>query len=218
LCEHALADALKSYCSSPSIRVTTDAEALLDTFFAGCDGIVLIAGTGSICVGARRIGAKRVTARAGGWGSYLDSGCGFRLGLWVLEAALKSLDGGGDATLAVEILCRQYGLKLGQVPEHFLPVRRERVADLARIAIEAACRGDRPACGLVRQAITDLVDLVLAVEGRLGLVRPFDLLISGGLFENRYMRSSFKRVLRRRLPSASILEIAEPLPLLLCRR
>ncbi len=210
-CTKTLKAVLKPHCSRLCLRVTSDAEALLDRCFAKRDGIVLIAGTGSICLGTKRIGKRRVTARAGGRGSYLDGGCGFQLGLGVLEAALKALEGRGERTLMVDLLCRQHGLEIDRIPERFLPVSREQAADLAHIAVGAAAGGDPVARRLVRRAVTDLVDLAQAVAGRLGLVSSFDLAVSGGLFENAYLRSSFKRMLKRRLPSASLTRIADPL-------
>lgn len=214
-CTSALRALLRPRCSGLRLMVTSDAEALLDRFFARSDGVVLIAGTGSICLGTKRIGRKRATARAGGWGSYLDEGCGFRLGLGVLGAALKALDGRGERTLVVDLLCRQYGLELEQVPEHFLPVRRERVADLAPVALQASAQGDHASRRLVREVVSGLVDMVRVVAAGLGLVRPFDLAVSGGLFENPYLGSSFKRMLKRRVPSASIIQVTDPLACLI---
>lgn len=214
-CRDILRVVLKSRCSNLHIEVTSDAEALLECFFARRDGIVLVAGTGSICLGVKHARRGRVLARAGGWGSYLDKGCGFRLGLGVLDVALKSLEGRGDRTPAVELLCKRYGLDLDEIPGHFLPVRREIVADLARIAFEASGRGDALARRLIKDAIGDLVHMTLTVADNLRLRRSFDLVISGGLFRHHLFLASFKRKLRRKVPSTSFVDVADPLACIL---
>jgi N-acetylglucosamine kinase-like BadF-type ATPase len=215
LCKDTIKAILRPRCSRLYLTVTSDAEALLEHFFAERDGMVLIAGTGSICLGVKHAGRVRVTARAGGWGSYFDSGCGFQLGLAVLQAALRRVDGRGDKSLMVDLLCRRSGLEIDRIPEQYLPVSRERVASLALIAVEAASLGDPAARKLVLEACKNLADLPQAVAGRLGLASSLELAISGGLFEDRYFRNSFRRILRRRLPSASIVQVTDPLACLI---
>jgi N-acetylglucosamine kinase-like BadF-type ATPase len=199
------------------LEITSDAEALLELFFALRNGIVLIAGTGSICLGVRHTRRGPVVSRVGGWGSYLDQGCGFRLGLGALSAALRALDGRGEATPMTHLLCDRYGLTLDQVPGHFLPIRREQVADLARVAVEASSRGDPAAKKLVRRTVADLVEMVEAVAGKLGLVDGFRLVLSGGLFETARISRPFKRILKRRLPTASLIQVSDPLACLIHR-
>jgi len=169
-CSSVLRAILKPRSTRLRLKVTSDAGALLERFFARRDGIVLIAGTGSICLGAKHVGKRRATARAGGWGSYLDEGCGFKLGLGVLGA---------------------------------------------RVVLEASSRGDPYARQLVRKAVAELVAMARTVAARLGLMGSFDLAVSGGLFENPRILGSFKRALKRRLPSASVIHVADPLACLL---
>ena len=208
---HALRKVLKPHCSHLRLKVTSDAEALLERFFARGTGVVLIAGTGSICLGVSHAWGSSRTARVGGWGSFLDKGCGFSLGLGVLDAALGALDGKGPPTLAVDLLCASHGLKLDQVPDRFLPLRRGVVAELARVALAASERGDPGARRLVRQAVSDLVEMVRAVAVRLGLAGTFELAVSGGLFDNPRFSKSFGRLLKRKMASASVIHVADPL-------
>jgi N-acetylglucosamine kinase-like BadF-type ATPase len=215
MCLSALSEILKPLCSRLRLEVITDAEALLEGYFARRDGIVLIAGTGSICLGVRHTRGGGVTARAGGWGSYHDRGSGFRLGLRVLDAALEELDGRTQGTRVVRMLCRRYGMDLKAIPHHFLPVSRERIADLAGVALQAAEHGDPRAQRWARWAIHDLVDLTLAVRHRLGLRRGHEVLISGGLFRSRWFSTSFRRALKRKLPSASAVAVEDPLAFIL---
>jgi N-acetylglucosamine kinase-like BadF-type ATPase len=211
ICRSTLRAVLEPRSSKLDLKVTSDAEAMLECFFARRDGIVLIAGTGSICLGIRHARHGRVTARAGGWGSQLDRGCGFRLGSGVLDAALRAIDGTGQITAAVDLVCRRYHLALDEVPRYFLPVGRNTLADLAPIALEASALGDRTARRSVTAAARDLAEMALAVSGRIGLKGGFDLVISGGLFKHRAFRNTFRRILKRKLPSARIYAASDPL-------
>ena len=63
----------------------------------GREGAVLIAGTGSICIGRNASGR---THRSGGLGYLIgDEGSGYWIGLKILSAAARSLDGRGPETL-----------------------------------------------------------------------------------------------------------------------
>jgi N-acetylglucosamine kinase-like BadF-type ATPase len=217
LCLRELKAILEPRCLRLHLVVTTDAEALLDRFFDQREGIVVIAGTGSICMGVRHYGRGRVTARAGGWDADLDRGCGFRLGLGVLAAVLETLEGRGERTLMVDLLCRQYGLALTGIPAYFLPVGRAKVAELARIALEASERGDGRARKLVREEAGELVEMTLAVARKLDLKPRTSIALSGGLFKNRRFLQLFKRRLKRHLPSACVISVADPLACILPR-
>jgi N-acetylglucosamine kinase-like BadF-type ATPase len=215
LCAAALKAILKPRVKRFSLKVTSDAEALLDRFFYQRDGVVLIAGTGSICLGARHTGNRRVTARAGGRGFDLDQGSGFSLGLGLLDTAIGALEGRVDGAYAVDLLCERYGLRPDEIRRRFLPVRRDQVAALARIALEASSRGYPLPRRLVREAVAALAGMVRAVADRLGLDTSPDVVIAGGLFENPHFRGAFERALRRSLPSASLTRVEDPLACLI---
>lgn len=200
-----------------NLRVMSDAEALLGCFFNRRSGVVVIAGTGSVCLGVKHTRKDRLKVRAGGWGSYLDRGSGSRLGLRILEEALRTLDGGEKRSSTFDLLLRRYGMDPGDIPGRFLPPIREEVASLAGLVFEASERGDRLAGRWVREAVSDLVDMTLAVAGRLRLGRKPLVVVSGGLFENPGFSAAFKRVLEHRLGSVSIRPVADPLACMLLR-
>jgi N-acetylglucosamine kinase-like BadF-type ATPase len=206
---------LSGYTSRLRTRVLSDADALVRCCLAEKSGIALIAGTGRICGGYRRGAGRTTTIRVGGWGSYLDDGSGFRIGLDVLMAALRSLDGRSRSGIMTEILCRRYGISVGQIPIRFLPPARDRVAALAGIALEAYALGDRSARATVRGAAADLVDMVLATRSGAGLGKRFEIFLSGGLFLSVVMRRLVKRRLRSALPGVTFHHITDILPQLL---
>ena len=80
------------------VLVVNDALVALEAGAGDGPGIVLIAGTGSICYGRNEEGQA---ARAGGWGYMLgDEGSGWWIGRRALSAVMRQFDGRGPATLA----------------------------------------------------------------------------------------------------------------------
>jgi N-acetylglucosamine kinase-like BadF-type ATPase len=188
---------------------------MMKCFLEKHDGIILIAGTGSVCAGRKYRRGRMKAARVGGWGGYLDRGSGFRMGFDVLEAALRAHGGVEPVNGTVKLLCERYGIKLERVPRVFLPPKRDRVAGLARIALEAYSMGDPFARITVREAARDLMDMVLAVKTKAGLGKRFRIVVSGGMFSDPAVARLFRGRIRRALPHARLHHVTNSLiPLL----
>src|SRR5207302_4816203 len=87
---------------TPNLIVTNDAVIALAGATASGQGIIAIAGTGSIAFGRNASGR---TARAGGWGYIFgDEGSGFDIVRQALRAALRMEEGWGPATRLREVL------------------------------------------------------------------------------------------------------------------
>lgn len=158
------------------------------------DGVVLIAGTGSIAMGWR---ATR-EAIAGGWDYVMgDQGSAFWVGSEVLKATCRELDGRGSKTRFLtsmvlsrwkikkdsDLLRRVYGENLV-----------ETVASLAAVADKAAGRGDRVARDILRRAGEELALMVLTVVKKLRFQKQkFPLVLIGGMFNSRIVMSEVQR-------------------------
>ena len=71
------------------------------------EGLVVIAGTGSICFGKNAAGQ---TARSGGFGHLIDDGgSGYAIGRDVLSAAVRSMDGRVAGSGILQEVCDQLG-------------------------------------------------------------------------------------------------------------
>jgi N-acetylglucosamine kinase-like BadF-type ATPase len=90
------------------IQVCTDADIALYGATDGAPGLVVIAGTGSICCG---INARRKRFCAGGWGPIAgDEGGGAWLARRALRAVAYAFDGRGPKTALTDLACAyQYG-------------------------------------------------------------------------------------------------------------
>lgn len=167
------------------VLVINDALAAL-VAGAGDDGpgIVLIAGTGSICYGRNEAG---LAARAGGWGYILgDEGSGWWIGREALSAVMRAGDGRGPATLLTAGVLEHFAFD--QISDlvhevYYRDTRRRAVAGLSGVVQGATDAGDVVARQILSDAADELVLAVRSVATRLemrGL--QFPLVLSGSLF------------------------------------
>ena len=124
------------------------------------DGIVLVAGTGSIGFGVR--GERE--ERCGGWGFQVgDEGSGWWIGRRLLGAFGRESDGRAPRGAVHDVLMRE--LRLGEEYDVIGYARdelgddRTKVAALGRLAAEAARLGDPEALAIYRDAAAELADL-----------------------------------------------------------
>ena len=152
---------------------------------ACADGISVIAGTGSMAYGE----VKGQRARAGGWGElFSDEGSAY----WIARAGLALFSRMSDgraprgplhALMRARLALRD-DLDLCQVVYGDLKGERSKVAALSRLVSEAAAQGDAQAAAIIESAAVEVVALVDAVRGQLGVDPGTQVAVSysGGLF------------------------------------
>lgn len=152
--------------------VITDAEIALFATTLGKPGIVVIAGTGSVCLGKN---AKGKMAIAGGWGPLAgDEGGGVGIAQTALHAVAKASDGRGIATV-LSARASEYFRASG--PENLIvaiyspQVDNTRIAGFAKFVVEAAHEGDAVATTILQEAGSELGLAACAVIDQLGLRR-----------------------------------------------
>ena len=188
------------------VQVEHDALAALVGGLGRRRGIALIAGTGMIAYGEDGQGQQ---ARAGGWGTLLDQGSGYALGLAALRAISMAADGRDHPIRLAERLLT--GLKIttpAEIPNWLYAPERS-VADIAALApqvLAEAARGDMIAVGLAAQGAEALAEATDAVARRLGLWgEPFSLVLSGGLLtSNDFYRRLVAQAIQSRIPGSQL--------------
>jgi N-acetylglucosamine kinase-like BadF-type ATPase len=173
--------------------VTTDAVTALAGATAGGQGVITIAGTGSIAFGRNAQGS---TARAGGWGYIFgDEGGAFDLVRQSLRAALRMEEGWGPPTALRGVLLEATGSASSNEMLHRFYTDewpRSRVATLARRVDEAAVDGDAVALEIVNRAAMELAMLAASVRGQLwDAGDAVDIAYIGGVFESSILRERF---------------------------
>jgi N-acetylglucosamine kinase-like BadF-type ATPase len=133
---------------------------------------VVIAGTGSICLGRNE---KGETAISGGWGPLAgDEGGGVGIAQAALHAIAKASDGRGRPT-ALSDRAAEYFRASG--PENLIvaiyspQIDNSRIAGFARFVVETALAGDTTAKEILEDAGRELGLAACAVIKKLGLER-----------------------------------------------
>jgi N-acetylglucosamine kinase-like BadF-type ATPase len=177
---------LKAVFPDIPVKVKTDADVALEGAFAGDAGIVLVAGTGSICFGRNPAGQS---ARAGGWGHLLgDEGSATWVVLEALKAALQVHDGrlpGGDLknVLASNLGVQDISEIVPQIYRGKLSVPK--IAGLAKVVFDLS-EDDHVARQIVLRAARELGRLVVAVARKLQMENnTVKVALVGGVFNNK---------------------------------
>lgn len=150
--------------------VTTDADIALYGTTLGKAGLVVIAGTGSVCIGVDDNGEKFI---AGGWGPVAgDEGGGRGIAGEALHAVAKASDGRGELTKLSEQAKDYFRASnvenlIGAI---YAPqMDNSRIAGFARLVVETAQDGDKVAIEILRDAGHELGIAAAAVLKKLGL-------------------------------------------------
>jgi N-acetylglucosamine kinase-like BadF-type ATPase len=174
--------------------VTHDAAIALAGATESGQGIVVIAGTGSIVYGRN---AEGRTARAGGWGYVFgDEGGAFDIVRQAVRAALRMEEGWGPNTALRGAILEAVGAHDANAALHSLYTDqwpRSRTAKLAPLVDEAAGNGDAVALQIMNDAAMHLSLLAAAVRAQLwGKQAQVEIAYIGGVFESQRLLERFR--------------------------
>jgi N-acetylglucosamine kinase len=187
-------DILASILRTDRLLVTNDAVIALAGATANGQGIIVIAGTGSIALGRN---AEDRIARAGGWGYIFgDEGGAFDIARHALRAALRMDEGWGPPTRLRDSFLAAAGAESANAMLHLFYTPdwpRSRVATLAPLVDQAAVEGDAVATHILNAAAQDLALLVASVRGQLWPAgAAIDVAYIGGVFQSRMLLERFR--------------------------
>lgn len=187
------------------LEVVTDADIALFGATDGEQGLVVIAGTGSICCGVNRRGKR---ACAGGWGPIAgDEGSGSWIARRALQAVARAADGRGAQTELSEAACDYFkastddDLAIAIYAPH---MTNDRIAGFTKFVIEAAEDGDKIARAIVSEAGRELGLAACAVIRRLHMQREsFQVAYVGGVFTSgETILTQMRRQIKEAAPRA----------------
>jgi len=166
------------------IEVVTDADIALYGATDGAPGLVVIAGTGSICCG---INARGKRLCAGGWGPIAgDEGAGAWIARRALRAVAYASDGRGPQTLLTEFACNYFHCSTADdlTTAIYAPtITNERIAGFGKDVVEAAKRKDEVAAQIIMEGGTELGLAAVAVIRNLQMEKErFQIAYVGGVF------------------------------------
>ncbi|MGE3467291.1 MAG: BadF/BadG/BcrA/BcrD ATPase family protein [Pyrinomonadaceae bacterium] len=152
------------------LEITTDADIALYGTTLGKAGLVVIAGTGSVCLGINDNGTKFIS---GGWGPIAgDEGGGRGIAGEALHAVAKASDGRGEKTKLSERAAEYFRASnvenlIGAI---YAPrMDNSRIAGFARLVVETAQNGDKIAVEILNDAGRELGTAAAAVLKKLNL-------------------------------------------------
>ncbi|MDQ2975805.1 MAG: hypothetical protein M3R69_10395 [Acidobacteriota bacterium] len=166
------------------IIVVGDADIALYGATEGAPGLIVIAGTGSICCG---INARRKMLCAGGWGPVAGDEGG---GAWIARRALRAIahatDGRGASTSLTAAAIAYFHVSDAKdlsTAIYAPTITNERLAGFGKFVIEAAKAKDRIAREILAEAGGELGSAAAAVIRNLKLEREtFQVAYTGGVF------------------------------------
>jgi len=166
------------------LEVVPDTEIALYGATEGKAGLVVIAGTGSNCLGQNERGER---ASAGGWGPLAgDEGGASGIARRSLQAVARAFDGRGDPTVLSEKAVQYFRVQTTEdvaTAIYAANMTNERIAGFARYVVEAAREGDKVAVGLIEEAGRELGAAATAVIRKLKLEKSkFVVSYVGGIF------------------------------------
>lgn len=207
------AAALAGLAPADKCVAANDTEAALAGGLPGKPGMVLIAGTGSFCVG--RDASGRV-ARCGGWGWLMcDAGSGFYLGHEALRVAARAGDGRLAPGLLSASVLKHFGVRDPELlmtsvySGAFSPAP---IASLAPLVMSAALAGDRAAEKILRAGARDLAELAARVSSALSWRRavPEMILVGGAAKSGKPYQPLIEAAIRKAVPGVVISNAALP--------
>jgi N-acetylglucosamine kinase-like BadF-type ATPase len=167
-----------------NVVVVNDALVALVAGAGDGEGVVVVAGTGSIAYGRDASGHA---ARAGGWGYLLgDEGGGFWIGRAALTAVVRQFDGRGPATLLTPMILEHLDLSTPKQLIHeiyYRDVHRHTIAGIAGLVQRAMEQRDAIAADILTRAGVELASAAASVVGRLEMRgNAFPTVLAGGIF------------------------------------
>lgn len=201
-----LQDALVRRELAEETIVETDAIIALTDAFGEGSGIILIAGTGSICFGRNGAGTL---ARCGGWGPIIgDEGSGAWIGRRALGIVAAAHDGREPETaLTGAVLTAAQVNEVEQLIPWAIAADRDALAALAPSVIAAAMQDDTRANTLIDTAVEELVLHIRSLGRRLFMDEraAFDVALTGGLLgKGALIRKRMERRLKTAVPGATV--------------
>ncbi|HHY44254.1 MAG TPA: hypothetical protein GX512_00895 [Firmicutes bacterium] len=188
--------------------IVEDTHSALAAAHGEGDGIVVIAGTGSNCFGAR----NGRYASAGGYGALLgDEGSAYSIAIRGLRTVMRAFDGREPSTPLTDLFLSAAGVtKPRDLIHRTLAMDRTEIAALSQVVFKAADElRDKGAMEILRAEASLLVELVCAVARNLGFHAP-DVAARGGCFKSAAYLAGVESELSKALPEAKFFHSTTP--------
>lgn len=173
------------------------------------NGLIIIAGTGSIAMGWK----DNKEAIAGGWDWMLgDQGSAFWTGKKALEKTIKIFDKRVKKnSILLDIILEEWQIQEEKdfyqkfYDSNFV----EKVSSVSKLVNEAAKQGDKLAREILKEAGKELALMAKAVIKKLGLKQKFSIVLIGGMFKSEIVLENTKKEIKKFHPKAYFIKPKE---------
>lgn len=147
------------------VTICSDRDSALHGAFGEDDGILLISGTGSSCIGQKDKGQTQY--RSGGFGHLVDDeGSAYAIGRDIVSAVIRAEDGRGPETSLRNLLFQHLGISnsselVGYIYD--MDHTKKDIARLARLISHPENEADKATDMIIHKAVTGLLEMVAAV-------------------------------------------------------
>lgn len=179
------------------VLLMNDGELALKAMLKGEDGILVIAGTGSIVFGIH----DDKVARCGGWGHLLgDEGSGYKISIDALKNILFEEDNSiNKSDLSIAIMKEFNWNTVDEIVEFVYSSSKDEIAKVAPIVSKFAEAGDNFAKGILEKEAVSLAKTTQNVYNKLGFEKCSIGLVGGVLRKSKIMRKAFERCLNEHI-------------------
>ncbi len=194
-----LADMLKERGLSGKIVVGSDQLCAFRSTTTKEDGVVVIAGTGSVVRGWKE---GRQFA-CGGWGYLADEGSAFYIGLDVFRAVTKDVDKRSKTAMR-DIVFKEWSISCGrEMQKKVYSDFKKFIPQMSLFADMAAKNGDSVAKEILQKGSRELLLSFWRVAQELQFKEDFDVVLSGGMFCSEEFLFLFKEGVFELCPHAN---------------
>jgi len=181
-----------------------DAEIALKAMFMGNDGILTIAGTGSIAFGVK----NNSSVRCGGWGNLLgDEGSGYKIAIDAIKRMIFEEENSlPKSELTTRIMKRLGAKSIGEVVTFVYSSTKDEIASLAEIVSILGEEGNNIAEEILVNEGVDLAKTVINVYRKLKFESCSIALVGGVIRKAKILRKSFEKYLRENIVIEDIVD------------
>lgn len=189
------------------ITITDDATIALYGGLGGKAGIMVISGTGSICLGRNNEGR---IYRCGGWGHIIgDEGSGYDIGRNILISIMRGFDGREPQSAMTPMVLKHLSLDNPEELVEYVYRRGISKKEIAALAVfaDAGCEvKDAAAMKIIERSAEEIHCAVVTVINKLGFTGKVEVCVGGGvLTKSKFLRESFTRLLNQSHPDAQVI-------------
>jgi len=184
--------------------VMNDAEIALKAMLKGKDGILTIAGTGSVAFGLN----KGITARCGGWGNLLgDEGSGYKIAIDAIKRMIFEKEYGlPQSELTKKILKRLEIKSVDEITSFVYSSTKDEIASLAEVVARLGEEGEEAARGILIKEGIELAKTVIRVYKKLKFEGCSIALAGSIIRKSKIVRKAFEEYLKENIVVESIVD------------